>query len=101
LRLTKLSKFFTKKIFNQFYVKAEILKKTAVQLQKYALLNTSTHKLEITEMKNSLLTDTLSVTSFQQDNAPAHRARETVEFLSRKIFLISLHHRCGSQTART
>jgi len=59
------------------------LKKTAVQLQRYALLNTSTHKLEITEMKNSLLTDALSVTSFQQDNAPAHRARETVEFLSR------------------
>jgi len=33
-------------------------------------------------MKNSLLTDALSVTSFQQDNAPVPRARETVEFLS-------------------
>ena len=51
-------------------------------MQRYALLNTSTHKLEITEMKNSILTGSECFT-FHQDNAPAHRARETVEFLSR------------------
>ena len=33
-------------------------------------------------MKNSLLTAS-ECFAFQQDNAPAHRARETVEFLSR------------------
>ena len=51
-------------------------------MQRYGLLNTSTHKLEITDMKNCLFTGSECFT-FQQDNDPAHRARETVEFLSR------------------
>jgi len=84
----KIKQIFTKKNLSQFYVKAKILKKnrcTVAEICPFIHKHPQTRDVLLSQHLLSAIRNISESEwfTFQQDNASAHRARETVEFLSR------------------
>jgi len=84
----KIKRIFTKNTESQFYVKAEIFKKNRCTVAEICPFKHKHPQTRDVLLSQHLLPAIRNISgsecfTFQQDNAPAHRARETVEFLSR------------------